>query len=140
MTECGGSPGRSGHRVAVQAADEVQREALADELTIEEGDTRSALLAGKAPPLEYFVRQRPDLLEAISAGSGDRIEAHAQLLHNLLTGQAAGEFYVGLVSALLRDLKRPPPLSRTVIDALQRRGGGHLRSMLQGPTRPPGRG
>ncbi len=122
----------------LSAADEAQREAIADELTFEEGDTRDALLAGTAPPLEYFIRQRPDLLEAITVGSGERIEEHAHLLHSLLSGPAGGDFYVGLVSALLHDLKRPASLSRAMVEALQHRHG-HLRGMLQGATRPFGR-
>jgi hypothetical protein len=124
----------------LSTADEARREALADELAIEDGDMRAALLAGTAPPLEYLVRQRPDLLHTVVAGAGDRIEAHAELLRSLLMGQAGGEFYTGLVSALLHDLERPAPFSRALIEALQRQdAGSHLRSLLQGPARRLGR-
>ncbi|GEM_PF-6701509 len=118
-------------------ADEVRRETLADELGIEEGDLRAALLAGTAPPLETIIRQRPSLLEGIVAGMGDGAREHGRLLHDLLTGQTSGDFYTGLVSALLQDLKRPLPPSRAVLEALQRSGAaGHLRSMLQSPAQP----
>ena len=125
------------------AADEAKREALADELGIEEGDLRSGLLAGKAPPLDYLVRQRPDLLEAIAAGSEPHIEERTRVLRALLLNEASGEFYGGLVSALLRDLKRPTPLGRSIVDALQRQGAlgsTYLRSVLRGPAPPPGGG
>ncbi len=125
------------------AADEGKREALADEMGIEDGEVRSALLAGSAPTLEYLVRQRPDLLNVVVAGSDSHIQEHAGVLRTMLLNQAGGEFYGGLVAALLRDLKRPTPLGKSVIDALQRQGGlggGYLRSILQSPARPLGPG
>lgn len=119
------------------AADEAQREEMAGELAIDDADMRAALLAGTAPPLEYLVRQRPDLLERIVAGAGEGIRKHAQLLRSLLANQTSGDFYTGLVSALLQDLQRPSPPARAVIEALQRGSApSHLRSMLQSPARP----
>lgn len=107
------------------AADEAQREELAGELGIEDPDARAALLAGTAPPLDYFVRQRPDLLERVVAGSGEAIHEHARLLRSLLLGHANSEFYTALVSALLHDLKRPSPPTRAIVEALQRPGPWH---------------
>ncbi len=122
------------------AADEVRREEMADTLRLDDERARAELLAGTAPPLEYFIRQHPDLLDTIVAGMGDRAVEHAQLLHTLLSSPTSGDFYSGLVSALLSELRRPVPPSRAAIDALQRRGGAsHLRSLLQSPARPLGR-
>jgi len=125
------------------SADDARREAVADEVGLEDTELRSALLAGTAPPLDYLVRQRPDLLETIVAGSASHIEEHTRALRALLLNQASAEFYSGLVTALLRDLRRPASLSRSVIDILQRPGtlgSSHLRSLLQSPARRSGRG
>jgi hypothetical protein len=100
------------------AADEARREELAAELGLDD-DTRAALLAGMAPPLEYFIRQRPDLLERIVAGAGDAIHEHARLVHGLLASPASGDFYTALVTALLQDLKRPASPARAIIEALR---------------------
>jgi hypothetical protein len=121
------------------AASDTERQDLADEMHIEDADIRSALLAGVAPALDYIVRQRPDLLDAIVAGATGPIQEHSQLLRTLLLSQTSGEFYSGLVSGLLRDLKRPTPLASNVSDMLQRRpgyGAADLRAILRSPARP----
>ncbi len=126
---------------ALATADEGKREALADEMHLEDGEVRTALIAGNAPPLDYIVRQRPDLLETVLAGADADVQEHVRVLRGLLLDQAGAEFYGGLVAAMLRDLKRPTPLGKTVMDVLDRQGtlgGSYLRSMLQGPARPLG--
>lgn len=101
-------------------ADDSRREELADELGIEKGDMRTAFLAGKAPALEHLVRERPDLLERIAARAASHIEEHTRVLRALLLNEASSDFYGGLVTALLRDLKRPGSLTRSAVDTLQR--------------------
>jgi len=103
----------------VSAADQARREQLAADLGIDDAEVRAAILAGTAPPLEYFVRQRPDLLDRVVAGRGEASREHARLLHSLLTSPISGDFYTALVSALLHD-KRPSPPARATIEALQR--------------------
>jgi hypothetical protein len=124
------------HNVAT--ADESRREALADGLGIEDPELRTALLAGTAPPLDYLVRQRPDLLDTVVAGADGLTRERSQTLRTLLRSHAGGDFYSGLVSAMLRDLRHTTPLARAVAEALQRPGapGGPLRDMLQSPSRP----
>ncbi|MGQ9682705.1 MAG: hypothetical protein ACUVX9_09235 [Anaerolineae bacterium] len=122
------------------AEEEGRREALAEEMGLENGEVRANLIAGQAPPLEYLVKQRPDLLEMVTSGADGHIQEHTSALRSLLLNQASREFYGGLVAALLRDLKRPLPLTRSLIETLQRRGGrsgsSHLHGLLQSPTRP----
>lgn len=112
------------------AADAARREELADELGFDDAELRSGLLGGMAPPLDYLVRQRPDLLETIVGEAGTRVEDRSLVLRTLLRSPASGEFYGALVTGLLRDLKRPAPPARSVIDTLRGRAGparGHLR-------------
>ncbi len=115
-------------------ADEARREELADGLGIERGEIRTAFVAGKAPALEYLVRERPDLLEGIAAQAEPHIQEHTQVLRALLLNDASSDFYGGLVTALLRDLRRPGSLTRSAVETLQRGsmpGTRHLRPVLR---------
>ena len=124
-------------------ADEAAREEVAEQLGIEDEEMRTGILSGTPPPLDFFVRERPDLLDAIVAGADRHIQERSRFLRAMLLNPTSGDFYGGLVAGLLRDLKGPTPLARTVAEALQRErqaGRGHLQSLLQSPVRPLGRG
>ncbi len=103
---------------------EAEREALANQLGVEDAEVHARLLAGSAPPLEYLVRRRPDLLGTLAAGRAGPEPEPAQVLRSLLVDPASSDFYGELAAGLLRELRAPTPLTRTAIEALASQSRG----------------
>ena len=87
----------------LSTADEAGRRALAETIGGTEAGVREAIIAGMAPPLAYFVGQRPDLLAGMLAEASGAGWTRGQKLYALLISPTSGGFYRELLSGLLRD-------------------------------------
>ncbi len=92
---------------------EAEREELAASLALSDAELHAGIVAGSAPPLEYLVRERPDLLERLGREEGPQ---PAQALATLLQSPTSSGFYSRLIEGLLPQLSAPTPLARSAIE------------------------